>query len=86
MQSKEPLWRAVLCWGVTILFLSLPPIILLLRIVSDALNLPWSKSVEEAKFIVPYFTSLTAIAVSLAGLNTFDRRNGKHNGKEMGEK
>jgi hypothetical protein len=83
---REPQWKIVLAWGVVILYLSLPPIILLLRIVSDSLNLHWSKSVDEAKFIVPYFTSLTAIAVSLAGLNSWDRRNGRHNSKPPEEK
>jgi hypothetical protein len=75
---EEPAWRRVLCWGSVILFLSLPPTILILRLVSDSYHLRWAESIESAKYVVPYFTSLTGLVFGLAGLNTWDRLNGKH--------
>jgi len=74
----EPLWRKTLCWGATLLFLTLPISVLTLRIVADSVpGLRWSESLEKAEFIIPYFQSLTALVFGLAGLNVWDRRNGK---------
>jgi hypothetical protein len=73
--DSEPLWRKVLCWGSVILFLTLPVLILLVRLVSDSYpDFHWSESLRQAKFMVPYFQSLTALIFGLAGLNTWDRR------------
>jgi hypothetical protein len=74
---KEPLWRTFLCWGSVILYLTLPVLILLVRLVSDSFpEYHWSESLQQAKFIVPYFQSLTALVFGLSGLNVWDRRNG----------
>jgi hypothetical protein len=78
----------MLCWGTVILFLSIPLLVLIVRIVSDSFQPPhwaasWSESLQEAKFIVPYFQSLTALVFGLAGLNTWDRR---INGTQQSEK
>ncbi len=37
----------------------------------------WNRILDEAKFTVPYFQSLTALVFGLSGLNVWDRRNGK---------
>lgn len=82
----EPLWRKFLCWGSVFLFLTLPLSILILRLVSDSSpDLRWSASLQEAKYIIPYFQSLTALVFGLAGLNTWDRHNGKPVKKKGGE-
>jgi hypothetical protein len=80
---EEPLWRKTLCWGAVILFLTLPLRILALRIVSDFPGLRFAESINSAKYLVPYFQSLSALVFGLAGLNTWDRRlNGKSSEKE----
>jgi hypothetical protein len=82
---KEPLWRIVLCWGSVVLFLTLPMLILLVRLISDSYpDFHWSESLQQAKFMIPYFQSLTALIFGLAGLNTWDRRNGR-GGKPAGK-
>lgn len=77
---SEPRWRTFLCWGSVILFLTLPLTILILRLIADSHpeSSHWKDSLEEAKYIVPYFQSLTALVFGLAGLNVWDR---KSNGK-----
>ena len=79
----EPRWRTFLCWGSVILFLTVPISILGLRLVSDSLpDSRWTKSLEEAKYIIPYFQSLTALVFGLAGLNTWDKRTNHNNNKK----
>ena len=73
----EPRWRTFLCWGSVFLFLTLPISILVIRIVADTFpDSHWNESLEKAKFVVPYFQSLSALVFGLAGLNVWDRRNG----------
>jgi hypothetical protein len=81
--TKEPLWRIVLCWGAVILFLTLPVSIFVIRLISDSIpGHPWSESIEKYKFVIPYFQSLTALVFGLAGLNVWDRKNGRNNAKK----
>ena len=76
-EPREPRWRTLLCWGSVILYLTLPITILSVRLLSDHFpEYHWAESLSEAKFMVPYFTSLTALVFGLAGLNTFDRKTG----------
>jgi hypothetical protein len=76
-EPKEPRWRTTLCWGSVILYLTIPPIILMIRLLSDHFpDFHWAESLSQAKFMIPYFTSLTALVFGLAGLNTFDRKMG----------
>jgi hypothetical protein len=74
----EPMWRKVLCWGSVILYLTLPLLILVVRLLSDHFpEYHWAESLSQAKFMIPYFTSLTALVFGLAGLSSWDRKNGK---------
>jgi hypothetical protein len=81
MNGKEPRWRTLLCWGSVILYLTLPVTILIVRLLADHFpEYHWADSLSEAKFMIPYFTSLTALVFGLAGLNTFDRKVENGNG------
>jgi hypothetical protein len=82
-QAREPLWRTVLCWGAVSLFLILPILILIIRLMSDSFpNMHWGETISQAKFVIPYFQSLTALVFGLAGLNVWDRKNGRNNSKK----
>jgi hypothetical protein len=80
---KEPLWRTVLCWGSVITFLSAPLICFILMAISDEVSwLHFSQHINEYKFMVPFFQSITALVFGLAGLNSWDKiRNGKDGSK-----
>jgi hypothetical protein len=74
----EPLWRKVLAWGSTLVFILTLPVLLTLQIV-DQLN---PRDIEVAKSMAPMYVSITAMLASLAGLNTFVAvKNGHGNGK-----
>lgn len=71
---NEPLWRKILCWGSTLIFLLTPPVILTLQI-ADHLN---ARDVEVAKSMSPMYMAISAVMAGLAGLNTFAAiKNGK---------
>jgi hypothetical protein len=73
-QEKEPRWRTVLCWGSTLIFLSLPPILLTLQILDHLTE----RDIEVARAIGPFYWSLAGVVSALAGLGTWANiRNGK---------
>lgn len=73
-QEKEPRWRTVLCWGSTIIFLSLPPVLLVLQILDHLTE----RDVEVARAIGPFYWSIAGVVSALAGLGTLAAiRNGK---------
>lgn len=70
----DPLWRQVLCWGAVLTFLTLPLVVFVLTVLSFEVDwLHFDKHRDEYKFLVPYFQTVTALVLGLAGLNTFDR-------------
>jgi hypothetical protein len=79
--SQEPLWRRVLIWGAIGLFFGLPVLAFLLQII--AIQSPWfrlEEYVADFKYIGVFESTLAALVFGLAGLNSWDKKNG--NSKE----
>ena len=73
-KEREPRWRTVLCWGSTLIFLSLPPVLLLLQILDHLTE----RDIEVARAIGPFYWSIAGVVSALAGLGTLASiRNGK---------
>ena len=73
---KEPLWRIVLNWGVTLYFLGLPLLLLLIGFLHIELFPPGS---HAPQFLGNFHLSVSALVAAMAGLNSFDKY--KANGK-----
>ena len=73
LNTGEPKWRDVLCWGVVVTFLTLPLGLLILAILSHFFVWNLTEQVRDFKFIGNYFQSVTALAFGLAGLNSADK-------------
>ena len=78
---KEPLWRQFLCWGAVGLFVLFPLLVFFLRLVSEQLP-GFDFDVEKYRYMIPYFQTLTGLVFGLAGLNSWDKRNGQKPPKE----
>jgi hypothetical protein len=79
----------VLCWGAVVTFLTLPFVTFLLHVVSDEFptSFHFSQHLQEYKFLVPYYQSITGLVFALAGLNSWDKRiNGFAKGSEAADK
>jgi hypothetical protein len=77
---KEPLWRSVLCWGSTLVFLGAPVGLLILQI-TDHLD---PRDAEVAKSMSPMFFAISAVVGSLAGLGTWQSvKNHKNNSQNL---
>lgn len=71
---NEPRWRTVLCWGAVIAYLTVPLITYALIVIS--IEVPWlhtNEHLQEFKGFAGWFQTLTALVVSLAGLNSWDK-------------
>jgi hypothetical protein len=74
---KEPLWRGVLCWGAVLSFFALPITAFVVVIASVISGGGLStQEVDNIKAFSGYQATLGALVFGLAGLNTWDRRNG----------
>lgn len=75
---NEPLWRKVLCWGAVACFFVMPGTAFAL-VVYDAFTAGTflrAEDIGNLKAFSTYQATLTALLFGLAGLNTWDRRNG----------
>jgi hypothetical protein len=76
---KEPLWRRALCWGTISMFLGLPILVWIVQIA--AIQSPWLKLEEhtaEFKYLESYHAILAGLVFGLAGLNSWDKKNGRN--------
>jgi hypothetical protein len=74
----EPLWRRVLCWGAIGLFFSLPIVVFIIQIA--AIQSPWlrlEEHLDEFRYLGVFESTLAALVFGLAGLNSWDKKNGK---------
>ena len=72
----EPFWRTVLCWIAVVTFFALPLVVFVLQVferLPDPKELEWLGNVYKAD---------VALVFGLAGLNSWDKRNGKRTNKE----
>jgi hypothetical protein len=79
---KEPRWRAVLCWGSVLTFLTLPLLIFTLAIASQEFG--WThfhEHVKDYKFLGNFYQSVTALTFGLSGLRSIDKYVETKNGK-----
>jgi ABC-type sulfate transport system permease component len=79
---REPQWRAVLCWGTVITFLTLPLLIFILAFTSEEYG--WSQfheHIRDYKFVGSFYQSITALAFGLSGLRSVDKYVEAKNGK-----
>jgi hypothetical protein len=75
---NEPLWRKALCWGAVGSFFGLPILVWIVQIA--AIQSPWlrlEEHTDEFKYLEGYHAILAALVFGLAGLNSWDKRNGK---------
>jgi hypothetical protein len=76
---KEPLWREVLCWGAVICFFLLPLIAFVIVVYGVTVGSAGFLSAQELAFFkefTPFEATLATLVFGLAGLNTWDKRNG----------
>jgi hypothetical protein len=71
----DPLWRKVLTWGAVGIFLTLPLFLFGFHLWS--LGEGERLKVEEFRYIGIFYTTITTLVFALAGLNSWDKRNGK---------
>src|ERR1700757_2993350 len=77
-KMHEPLWRKILCWGAVVCFFLFPGMAFAL-VIHDALThgiILSATDISNLKSFGTYQATLTALLFGLAGLNTWDRRNG----------
>jgi hypothetical protein len=81
----EPLWRRVLCWGAIGLFFGLPLMVFFLQIV--AIQSPWfrleERDLDEFRYLGIFESTLAALVFGLAGLNSWDKKNGNDKHERM---
>jgi hypothetical protein len=78
MNANEPLWRKVLTWGAVMVFLALPILVLTIHLTSFSVpNFEMKEHMTEFKYLGVYYTTITTLVFALAGLNSWDKRNGK---------
>jgi hypothetical protein len=70
---KEPLWRTVLYWGSTIVFLFAPLTVFSLHFASDELHWEFSKHIKDYSGLAPSYQTLTALIFGLCGLRSIDK-------------
>jgi hypothetical protein len=71
---KEPLWRAVLCWGSVIIFLTLPLVVLVIAITARMYGwMGMDEHLKGYKFLGNFYQSVTALVFGLSGLRSLDR-------------
>jgi hypothetical protein len=75
---EDPLWRKILAWGAVGVFLTLPVIVFVFHIWSFTVPaLALKDHLTEFKYLGVYYTTVTTLVFALAGLNSFDKRDGK---------
>jgi hypothetical protein len=76
---KEPRWRTVLCWGAVMCFFSLPLTAFIIVVYGTTIGSVGFLDPKELVFFrefVPFEATLATLVFGLAGLNTWDKRNG----------
>jgi hypothetical protein len=71
--KEEPLWRTVLYWGATIVFLFAPLTVFSLHFAADELHWEFSKHINDYKGLAPSYQTLTALIFGLCGLRSIDK-------------
>jgi hypothetical protein len=74
----EPRWRWVLNWSAVIAFFAMPVAFFTLQVA--AIQLPWLRFEEHIKefgWTRDYFKIVCMLVLGLAGLNSWDRHNGR---------
>jgi hypothetical protein len=76
-------WRALLCWGAVITFLTMPVSIFLLVVISEETGwIHFDKYMGEFKWLGEFYRSITALVFGLSGLQSLDKYIAvKQNGK-----
>jgi hypothetical protein len=75
---NDPLWRKILCWGAVISFFLLPLVAFVVVVSSVLVGAGLSdQEVQNFKAFSGYQATLGALVFGLAGLNTWQQRNGK---------
>jgi hypothetical protein len=77
MMPPEPRWRLWLNWAAVIAFFSFPIVFFLLQIIG--VQSPWfrfEEHVKEFSWTRDYFKVICFLVLGLAGLNSWDKRNG----------
>lgn len=72
----EPLWRTVLCWTALVTFFALPFIVFVCQVLE---HLP---APSELEWLGNVYKADVALVFGLAGLNSWDKRNGKMHPKK----
>lgn len=76
--NNEPQWRRILNWGCVIAFFAFPVIFFILQIL--AAEMPGFHFEEQTKYYTwtrDYFRLIALLVFGMAGLNSWDRHNGK---------
>lgn len=68
----EPLWRTVLCWIAVLTFFALPLALFIYQIFR-----PVSDPLREFGWLGNVYKADAALVFGLAGLNSWDKRNGQ---------
>lgn len=66
------LWKLVLAWGCLISFFGIPLIFFVIHMTQLNADPPWATRVGEFGYLADFLKTLTAIIISLAGLNTVE--------------
>jgi hypothetical protein len=68
LSQQEPFWKTFLCWGLVITYLSAPLVFFIVHLnASPTLD----ERLLHSGFLRDFYLSITAMLVSLAGLNTY---------------
>lgn len=75
--NEEPKWRRALNWAAVISFFAFPVLYFLLELI--AIQSPWLRFEEHLRdfsWTRDYFKIVCILVLGLAGLNSWDKRNG----------
>lgn len=76
--QQEPKWRLWLNWAAVIAFFAFPLLFFLLQVI--AIQSPWlqfENHLKEFLWAREYFKVVCILVLGLAGLNSWDKKNGK---------
>jgi hypothetical protein len=66
------LWKLVLAWVCLVLFFAIPLGFFVLHLTQLNANPAWATRAAEFRYLSDYLKTITAIIISLAGLNTVE--------------
>lgn len=83
---NEPRWRQILCWGAVTMFFGLPLGVFILHFAAIEFGWQFDNRIEEFAGIMPVYQTITGLVFGLAGLNSWDKYNGRKRKNEPVEK